>query len=129
MGPTPTGVMTSLSTIFPTDDSSSEANPFEQHFKKAQQKDDSSSSTDTTKEKVPVNGLPGPEVIESAEVVEEEQDIDEQQAEQPTAMSTGDTVMEEIQTSFDHEETIENVGNEETIGDEDMNDKKQFPGA
>jgi len=124
--PTPTGVMTALSTIFPTDDSSSEANPFEQHFKKAQQKDDSSSTTDTTKEKVPVNGLPGPEVIESAEVVEEEQDIDEQQAEQPTAMSTGDTVMEEIQTSFDHEETIENVGNEETIGDEDMNDKNSF---
>ena len=88
----------------------------------------SSSSSNETKEKVPANGLPGPEVIESAEAVEEEQDIDEQQAqEQPsTAMSTGDTVMEEIQTSFDHEETIENVGNEETIGDEDMNDKNSF---
>lgn len=79
-------------------------------------------SSTETKEKVPVNGLPGPEVIESAEVVEEEQDLDDQQAEQPS----GDTVMEEIQTSFDHEETIENVGNEETIGDEDMNDKNSF---
>ena len=35
-------------------------------------------------------------------------------------------VIEEIQTSFDHEETIENVGNEETIGDEDLNDKNSF---
>ena len=89
----------------------------------------SSSSSNETKEKVPANGLPGPEVIESAEAVEEEQDIDEQQANEQqtsTAMSTGDTVMEEIQTSFDHEETIENVGNEETIGDEDMNDKNSF---
>ena len=35
-------------------------------------------------------------------------------------------MIEEIQTSFDHEETIENVGNEETIGDEDLNDKNSF---
>jgi len=116
--PTPTGVMNALSSIFPGDDANPSENPFEQDFKKASLKADNEDK-ETTK-----LTLPGPEVIHSSDaVVEEEQELEEQeQNEQPS----GDNVIEEIQTSFDHEETIENVGNEETIGDEDLNDKNSF---
>ena len=110
--------MNALSSIFPGDDANPSENPFEQDFKKASLKADNEDK-ETTK-----LTLPGPEVIHSSDaVVEEEQELEEQeQNEQPS----GDNVIEEIQTSFDHEETIENVGNEETIGDEDLNDKNSF---
>jgi hypothetical protein len=49
--PTPTGVMTALSSIFPTDDASGDANPFEQQFKKAQLKDDNTSSSSNNETK------------------------------------------------------------------------------
>jgi len=122
--PTPTGVMNALSSIFPGDDANPSENPFEQDFKKASLKVDNEDK-EATKQTTTVLALPGPEVIHSSDmVVEEEQELEEQeQNEQP---SSGDNVIEEIQTSFDHEETIENVGNEETIGDEDLNDKNSF---
>ena len=68
--------MTALSSIFPNE------NPFEQDFKKASQKSDENG------EKEPEKGekltLPGPEAITDVkqiqEVVEEEQELDEQQA-------------------------------------------------
>ena len=68
--------MTALSSIFPNE------NPFEQDFKKASQKSDENG------EKEPEKGekltLPGPEAIADVkqinEVVEEEQELDEQQA-------------------------------------------------
>lgn len=69
-------MMTALSSIFPNE------NPFEQDFKKASQKSDENG------EKEPEKGekltLPGPEAIADVkqiqEVVEEEQELDEQQA-------------------------------------------------
>ena len=116
--------MNALSSIFPGDDANPSENPFEQDFKKASLKVDNEDK-EATKQTTTVLALPGPEVIHSSDmVVEEEQELEEQeQNEQP---SSGDNVIEEIQTSFDHEETIENVGNEETIGDEDLNDKNSF---